>query len=102
MFSGRCSGYFRCTRRQYSTGSKPVVVVQGGVGQLGRDIVSKFKANNWIVVSIDTMRNDKASKCFVLGRNQTEDAKAIVEYLQANSVNRPFTFLNSCFQNQTQ
>lgn len=83
MILGTCLRASRLIKRHYST--RPTVVVQGGVGQLGRDVVSRFKENNWTVVTIDGMKNDKAHYSFVLGpAGEKADSDAIVEFLKTN------------------
>lgn len=80
--------------RRYNTATKPVVVIQGSVGQLGQAVVSKFGSNNWTIISVDPLKNTNTHHSFVLGKNEAEDAKAIVEYLknQGFTVSLPSNF----------
>eukprot|EP01094_Clydonella_sp_ATCC50884_P027921 TRINITY_DN822_c0_g1_i1.p1 TRINITY_DN822_c0_g1~~TRINITY_DN822_c0_g1_i1.p1 ORF type:complete len:231 (-),score=74.56 TRINITY_DN822_c0_g1_i1:105-797(-) len=61
----------------------PNVLVYGGAGQLGDAVVACFRQNEWDVVSADFRESASASSSIILHGNPQEDAKAVLEALDA-------------------
>ncbi|PRP88894.1 hypothetical protein PROFUN_00362 [Planoprotostelium fungivorum] len=68
--------------------SKPTVVVWGGAGALGQEIVSELKKENATVISVDLRANSAADQSVVIKSDGTkEDAQSVLDAVQKVVIN---------------